>query len=299
MTASATELLRAGQRGDGGWGATAGAAATTEATAYATMALHRAGPGHEAAVARGTGWLRARQRPDGSWPASDAVEGGSWMTSAAVIALHSPADRRAAVAGARWLLTQEGRLYGRLRELWLRFFPDEGAGNDFTLQGWPWAAGTTSWVEPTAAALVALKRVRDALPRRAAAERIGEAEAMLFDRVCTGGGWNYGNSRVLGEELWPYPDTTAWALLALQDHPRHPVVLESLEAQRRMLRENDSGLTVALSILAFRAHRQPVADLEDRLRRNVEATELLGEMRPLALAVLALDARPSPFHLGS
>ena len=34
--------------------------------------------------------------------------------------------------------------YGRLRELLLRFFPDEGAGNDFTLQGWPWAAGTGS-----------------------------------------------------------------------------------------------------------------------------------------------------------
>ena len=87
------------------------------------------------------------------------------------------------------------------------------------------------------------------------------------------------------------------ALLALQDHRAHPVVRQGIAAQRRMLAENDSGLTVALSILAFDAHDEPAGDLPDRLRRNVGATDLLGETRPLALAVLALSGRRTPFHL--
>ena len=39
---------------------------------------------------------------------------------------------------------------------------------------------------------------------------------MLRDRETVGGGWNYGNRVVLGEDLEPYAQTTAAALVALQ-----------------------------------------------------------------------------------
>ena len=51
---------------------------------------------------------------------------------------------------------------------------------------------------------------------------------MLVDRCCRGGGWNYGNSNMLGKELRPYVPTTAVALLALQDRGSEPVVTEGL-----------------------------------------------------------------------
>lgn len=298
MPDRATQLLRSNQNQDGGWGHVAGTRSTTEATAHAVMGLRLLGQGEAPAVARGLAWLGDRQREDGSWPASDAVPASSWMTSSAVLVLRDAGHRQRAVAGARWLLGQEGRFEeGLLERLGRLLGRRRLGGNDFSLQGWPWTAGTVSWVEPTAAALLALKSLRPALPRRAAADRVEEAEAMLFDRACVGGGWNYGNTRVLDEELPPYPDTTAWALLALQDHRDHPVVRQGIAAQRRMLAENDSGLTVALSILAFGAHGVPVGDLPDRLRRNLAATDLLGETRPLALAALALSGGRTPFHL--
>ena len=47
--------------------------------------------------------------------------------------------------------------------------------------------------------------------------RIRDGEAVLRDRVCVDGGWNYGNSNVFGKNLPAYIPTTAIALLALQD----------------------------------------------------------------------------------
>ena len=75
---------------------------------------------------------------------------------------------------------------------------------DNRLQAWPWVDGTASWVEPTAWCLLLLKRVRSQSPSLEAAERIRVGEQLLFDRVCHEGGWNYGNSEVYGQKLWPY-----------------------------------------------------------------------------------------------
>src|SRR5258706_177994 len=74
-----------------------------------------------------------------------------------------------------------------------------------------------SWVEPTAYALIALKKLRPVQGDGRSDRSIAEAERMLYDRACAEGGWNYGNSTAYGVELPPYLETTALALLALQD----------------------------------------------------------------------------------
>jgi hypothetical protein len=116
---------------------------------------------------------------------------------------------------------------------------------------------------------------------------------MILDRMCDGGGWNYGNSIVLGEELEPFPDTTALALMALHHLERNEAIRQSLERLDGMLQSNDSGLTLSLAILCYRLYGKDSSPLAARLEQRFEATRFLGETRTLALAALALaDTHP-------
>ena len=85
---------------------------------------------------------------------------------------------------------------------------------DPDLQGWSWTDGTFSWVEPTAWCMLAVKKLArdDAGSARA---RIDEAEKVLADRACEGGGWNTGNPEVYGQALPAYVPPTAVGVLAL------------------------------------------------------------------------------------
>lgn len=289
--------LQAAGNPDGGWGARRGGPSTTEATSLALLALAAHSRGD--ASQHGLAWLRARQRSDGAWPASDQVPQASWMTPLAVLALSRfPADRTQAVKGARWLAEQEGRGYSILTRILLRVFPKRDVVElDPSLTGWPWMADTFSWVEPTAYAMLALKSMRASLPGEPVATRLAEGEQMLFDRMCAGGGWNYGNSRVMEEDLWPYPDTTALALLALQDVPARAETRQSLAALRAMIEENDSGLALSLAILCLRAYGEDTSLLRAQLADNLDAIESFGETRSMALAVLALAGSTAPFDL--
>src|SRR5438876_464221 len=95
--------------------------------------------------------------------------------------------------------------------------------------GWGFHPGSSSRVEPTSFALLALEQApKDLLPA-AAARRRQLAESLLRDRMCPGGGWNCGNPRVYGVAGEPLVLPTAWALLALRAHPERPENVMSLE----------------------------------------------------------------------
>jgi hypothetical protein len=212
------------------------------------------------------------------------------MTSLAALALAgSPIDRSRAGAGARWLLEQEGRPVPWTSRLFFFLFPRYDVIDlDLELKGWSWFENTFGWVEPTAHALIALKTLRADLPQSQTRSRIEEGERMLVDRVCEGGGWNYGNSRVYDEELWPYPDTTALALLALQDRPGLPEVRSSLDALDRMVARNESLLATSLALLCGRVYGRPVEALSRRIGEHLEADSRWIDVRAVALASLAL-----------
>lgn len=286
----ARERLQGLQRTDGGWSAGGGGPSATETTALAAMALRGDGPQALSARERALEWLRGSQRADGSWAPATGISVSGWMTSLVVIALaDSSADRERARAGARWLLDQKGRGYAWLTRLFFRLFPDRVVIDlDAELTGWPWFPGTFSWVEPTAWALIALKSLREELPGDLTSPRIGEAERMILDRSCAGGGWNYGNSRVYDEELWPYPDTTALALIALQDRSDLPEVAAGLSALAKMLEENHSVLATSLGLLCFRLFGREEAALHERLESRLENSPYV-DTRALAMAALALD----------
>jgi hypothetical protein len=272
---------------DGGYSAVPGGSPDTESTALAALALHALAEGGARDAPH---WLAARQRADGAWPLTDAVPEPSWASAWAALALaRSGAGAEPLGRAAGWLVAREGRRPGLVaRAIGRLTNQDERLEQDFTLRGWPWHAAAASWVEPTAAALLALRVLSARAVVAGAGERIEEGERLLWDRVCVNGGWNYGNRRVLGEALEPFPDTTALALLGLQGSLLRKAVAESCEALLALLDERASSLALALGALALELHARGATSLRERLETRVERLGPPRETRSVAFALLAL-----------
>lgn len=300
MIDQVTNALIALQNPDGGWGATQGRRSNTEATSLAVSALKSLDQqsGNDRVI-RGTTWLTERQNPDGSWRLNDVATGGSWTTALAIIALSAfPEHKKRVLEAARWLLVQEGSKPGILAILilWATGRSNINRVNR-DLVGWSWVPHSFSWVEPTSYALTALKKVRPSLNAETVNERIQQGEAMIYDRMCKGGGWNYGNSKVLDYALWPYPDTTAVALIALQDRAGDPANQESLQALRKTADEANSGLAASWAAICLSLYGQDAADWQKRVEKRFRETGFLGETKTLALALLALNGKADPFRI--
>ena len=294
-----TELLK-NQNPDGGWGAVRGKRSNTEITSFAVMALQAlAGETPADNRRRGIEWLARRQNPDHSWPLNQTVTAGSWTTALAITALGANAEHSERVnAAARWLLEQKGSKPGILAEIILWATGKSGVNKlNKDLIGWSWVPSSFSWVEPTSYALIALKKQRLHLTGTNVDERIREADAMIYDRMCTGGGWNYGNSKVLDYALWPYPDITALALIAMQDHVSEKANQDSLQVLSKTARETNSGLALCWAATCFNLYGRDPSDFHKQIEKRFAATAFLGETKTLALAVIALGGKANPFRI--
>lgn len=291
MSSKAAKLAQAlGERRtpDGGLSAVRGGPADSESTALGVLALRAFGD----EIVEPLAWLLARQRKDGAWPRTDAVPEASWTSAWATLAIarvagtgNEPLSR-----AGEWLVQREGRRPGLLaRVIGHLTNLDERLEQDLTLVGWPWHETAASWVEPSATALLALHAVRERVALPGADERIEQGERLLWDRVCVDGGWNYGNRRVLGEVLPPFPDTTAFALLALQGSPEEEQLARSFAALERLLDERASGLTLALAALAYELHGRDARWLRARVIEKTGRPEVARETRSLAFMLLALS----------
>ena len=95
---------------------------------------------------------------------------------------------------------------------------------------------------------------------------------MIYDRMCNGGGWNYGNSKVLDYALWPYPDITAMALIAMQDHANEKANQESLQVLSKIARETDSGLALCWAAICLNLYGQDNSDFQRQIEKRFAAT---------------------------
>jgi hypothetical protein len=270
----------AGQQGpDGGWPYQEGAQAFPEPTCYSLLALAAAGgPGVSGDVrTHGFDWLERQVNPEGAIVLDGDVD-PNWATSHLLLTLtrldHNNELRERC---ARWLLTLQGEHMEATKEVPF----------DSELSGWPWMDATFSWVEPTSYALLALKT-----SGHADHPRVIEAEKMLLDRTCAGGGWNYGNREVLGRELPPFVPTTALAVMALHDaRDAGRAVADGLDYLQSEVAAHPSALSLSLAVLAFDVHGRSTDEFAKRLEAR---QEMDGSWRQIvhltALAALAVDA---------
>lgn len=300
MIEEALRLIIDQQNSDGGWGAVRGRVSNTESTAFAIMALESVERKElTGRVRSGLNWLLRQQQGDGSWRLNGGSPSGSWSTALALLSLSAfPEHRERALKAAEWGLTQEGSSPGWLISLIMWFTAQKDINKiNMDLKGWPWASGSFSWVEPTSYFLIGLKKLKPALRGTNIEDRIRQGELMIYDRMCDGGGWNYGNSKVYGEALWPYPDITALALIALQDHPDAEPNRKSLEILAKTLKDVDSGLALSWAIICFLLYGRSASELRQLLSQRFEKTAFLSETKTLSLAVLALAEAPQFFHV--
>ena len=264
---------------DGSWGYRSGLPGCAEPTALACLSLAAHGIATDR-LSAGLDWLRKMQRPDGSVPVSTTISTPGWATGLAVSAWMAgrgkqvDAPHQCVAKAVDWLLAMRGI---KLRET-------DQLGHNTQLQGWPWVSNTHSWVEPTAYALLALRAANNTNH-----PRFREGIALLMDRVLPGGGWNYGNTQVLGQTLRPFPATTGVALAALAGQPEFRAIEKSLAYLTEALATARSPLSTAWGVIGLKAWKRQSHEAERLLNR---AAEWASDDEPNALhdALLLLAA---------
>ena len=285
--------LRASVNADGGWGYFPGKASRLEPTSWCLLALLNAPAigacedlvqGALACLAR---WQVSRgslSDVSGTLP-NYAFNGLAAVAIRDALASRDGAARQPAVRLEALLAAISSAEGIRSRPTWT-------GRQDNQLVGWPWHDGTSSWVEPTAWCTLALKQLKQIQPEAAVAERIAQAERLLADRCCAEGGWNYGNSNILGKDLFPYVSSSTVALIALQDRQALPEVERSLAWVVANWRHEPSASTLSLALVAMTLYRQTTDDLERALWAHLAAAGVPGNLATLGLTLYALNGLP-------
>ena len=271
MTGRLRDLLARRRNADGGLPYYAGRKSRLEPTAWALLAL---------GDAKAHALLASWRSPKGLIvePEIGSVNYGfNGLAALALAANPSAEPAGAGAAVARQLQAHRGE----------RESAHPAIKQDPNLQGWSWTDGTFSWVEPTAWCTLAVKKLASGDP--AARARIDEAEKVLVDRACVGGGWNAGNSEVYGLALPAYAPPTAVGVLALQNRRQDRVVVEATGFLRQHSAREGSTIALALSWLALTAIGDMPAQLAGTLADRLPVTESQGNLAWAALMLYVLE----------
>jgi Squalene-hopene cyclase C-terminal domain len=286
------QYLQGAQNEDGGWGFHLRSQSRVEPTVWALLALTecQAVAVNEQLIERGLSFLQSRQLPDGSWPAAPGSTEGAWVTSLACWALRG--DDRFSANSSRGLIWLCRELPGEA-PIWRRFLRRLGGSRRIAAQndayyGWSWTPGTASWVEPTSYALIVLSLSYSRVLPESVARRKQLGEAMLYDRICPGGGWNSGNPIVYGVPGEPQVSTTVWALIALREHTSRPETHKSLLWLERSWKQIKSPESLALADIALSIYGRRKPDISDLLRTLSENSEFRWNIPAIAWSALAL-----------
>jgi len=281
-------VLLAGRNPDGTWGYFAGRTGRLEPTSWATLALVDSGTREpDLHLSAGMAVFLRRQQPRGLLAdVPDAIPNLAFNGLAALVVRRL---RERGVSVGQNLERVEERLLGAiLATKGIKTDASSVMRQNNRLQGWPWTESTFSWVEPTSWCLLALKRGKRTSQQQGFDAQSDEADQLLIDRCCKGGGWNYGNSNVFGKDLRPYVPTTAVALMALQDQRGAHQVTRSLEWMTENSTRELSGFALSLALLASTVFRQEAGPVDQLLGQRVKQISAFGNLATVAMAAFAL-----------
>jgi hypothetical protein len=275
------------QNPDGGWGYRTGAGSSAEPTALICLALYTQGAADQR-IASGLHWLAQRQNHDGGVAISPSVRSPCWPTGLAMVAW-ALAGRDASdpyakniEGAAAWLSDHRGEPVVVDASVF---------GHDASRHGWPWVAGTHSWVEPTAYAVLGLRAAR-----KTDHPHYQEGVRVLLDRALPNGGWNYGNTRVFGNILRPFPATTGIVLTALAGEPSDPKIAAAVNYLTEALDAVSAPMSIAWALIGLRAwSAHPPQTAEWLARCDARAERRPPNLLETALLLLAA-AEQSPFR---
>jgi hypothetical protein len=240
----------------GAWGYRALSTGSPEPTALAALALTAVGRSPDR-VAAALQWLARLQRADGAIPVLAETASPCWPTALALLAWlrcapqHSQTYVTPVEKASEWLTSARGRA----------FPPDPTLhDHDTRLVGWPWVEGCHSWLEPTGFAVLALRAAG-----MADHPRVREGVQLILDRALPGGGWNYGNRRVLEHVLHPFPATTGVALAALAGEPRDDCIEAALKYLTGGLQHVRAPLSLAWGLIGMQAWKAQPAGAQEWL----------------------------------
>lgn len=262
-----------------------------EPTALAALALLAHGRTATAggAAAKALDALAQHQHSDGRLATAPEADAPGWPTALAVLAWHraKAANLRSfdseIAQGVEWLLSARGKPEPRSAQM----------GHDMSLVGWSWVTQTHSWIEPTAWAVLALKS-----HGLSAHPRVREAVRMLFDRQLPRGGFNYGNTVVLGQELRLHVQPSGLTLLALADEPEAGARLDrTCDALLPRLSPETASASLAYALLGLAAlgRKPPSADawLAAAALRAFDSRNAAWKLALLAWAAAPVSRSPS------
>jgi hypothetical protein len=193
------------------------------------------------------------------------------------------------------LFSEKGKTYTRA---------ESGAvGHDASIVGWPWAAGTHSWIEPTAIAILAIHR-----QGFGNSVRVLDGVRLILDRAIETGGWNYGNKVVFDAVLRPQPGPTGIALVALSaaNVARNEIIESAIAYLQAELPAIRSAQSLAWGLLGLAAWDAAPANAKEWLAethalirdRSDPAPQLayvlMAANAPTTLALLGVPVRGKP-----
>ena len=288
-----------------GWSYRQETAPCVEPTVLACLGLLSSAADRQAEQAKGelrrpADWLASLQSRDGSLGVSATLPTPCWPTPYVVLlwaALggYTTQHQRA----AQWLLDQEGVSIPNVA------VSERTVGHDTAIVGWPWVANTHSWLEPTAVAILALRR-----EGQMEHPRVREGLRLIRDRAVPTGGWNYGNNIAFGRDLRPQPAATGLALLALAGvDGRSEIVERAVGYLQESLPSTRAPQSLCWGVLGLRAWGRCPESADGWLARAFEQTPGWRDSSPRSahlllaggehtLEVLGLAAKRETSHEG-
>ncbi len=247
-----------------------------DVTAWAILLLNSlSSTSHTTVIQQARTRLAQDQQPDGSISISPDQPQAIWPTPLSIFAWHGSSSHRQYEEQAIQFLLEHTGLHMEKKD------GNAVVGHDTSIPGWPWIMHTHSWVQPTAMSMIALS-----MNGHDTHERVLQGEQMLLDRQLPQGGWNYGNTTILGQELQPFPESTGIALSALSGRVPQTTVQQSLNYLLEELPRLRTPISLCWGVLGLQAWNMAPLSTENWLRDCLKNESRYGEYDPASLCLL-------------